>query len=183
MKSSSVGPVSTCYSIQRTKVLLEQEITGDVLLELDVNLLKTEIGIFAYGKRIKVANAITDLRRPPSIQYSDRPDLSPSSPLPASPGLFAVPSHHSHSRTQSLSQSHHSYPGADRSLHNSVNSNGMAQFAHVTALLSPESAPHTGDLAASPRFHGFQNGVYSPDGLPSATTDHTLVCNLLLLPT
>lgn len=40
----------------------EQEITGDVLLELDANLLKTEIGIMAFGKRVRIANAIIELR-------------------------------------------------------------------------------------------------------------------------
>ncbi|KAI0313113.1 sterile alpha motif/pointed domain-containing protein, partial [Amylostereum chailletii] len=42
---------------------IEQEITGDVLLELDINVLKSEIGIIAFGKRMRIANAITDLRR------------------------------------------------------------------------------------------------------------------------
>ncbi|KAF8632449.1 hypothetical protein AX15_001885 [Amanita polypyramis BW_CC] len=41
---------------------LEQEITGDVLLELDANLLKSEIGIMAFGKRVRIANAIVELR-------------------------------------------------------------------------------------------------------------------------
>ncbi|KZV67293.1 hypothetical protein PENSPDRAFT_654221 [Peniophora sp. CONT] len=50
---------------------IEQEITGDVLLDLDVNLLKAEIGIVAFGKRMRIANAISDLRRPPSV-ISDR---------------------------------------------------------------------------------------------------------------
>ncbi|CED85055.1 Sterile alpha motif, type 2 [Phaffia rhodozyma] len=39
----------------------EHEITGDVLLELDLNLLK-EIDIIAFGKRIKLASAIAELR-------------------------------------------------------------------------------------------------------------------------
>ena len=76
----------------------EQEITGDVLLELDVNLLKSEIGIMAFGKRMRIANAITDLRRPPSIEYSDH-QLSPTQ-LRHSNSFT-----HSHSRTQSQSQS------------------------------------------------------------------------------
>ncbi|EGO02306.1 hypothetical protein SERLA73DRAFT_28665, partial [Serpula lacrymans var. lacrymans S7.3] len=42
---------------------VEQEISGDVLLELDINLLKTEIGIQAFGKRMRIANAIAELRR------------------------------------------------------------------------------------------------------------------------
>ena len=52
----------------------------------------------AFGKRMRIANAITDLRRPPSIECSDH-QLSPAQ------------HHHlnsltqSHSRTQSQSQS------------------------------------------------------------------------------
>ena len=42
----------------------EQDITGDVLLELDLELLKTEIGIIAFGKRKRIANAITELKNP-----------------------------------------------------------------------------------------------------------------------
>ena len=49
---------------------IEQEITGDVLLELDAAVLKSEIGIVAYGKRIRIANAIADLRRPSSALSS-----------------------------------------------------------------------------------------------------------------
>jgi hypothetical protein len=64
----------------------EQEITGDVLLELDVGVLKSEIGIVAYGKRIRIANAISELRRPPSVMSSEQPtrsgSLSYGSPLP-----------------------------------------------------------------------------------------------------
>ena len=42
---------------------VEQDITGDVLLELDLELLKSEIGIVAFGKRKRIANAITELKR------------------------------------------------------------------------------------------------------------------------
>jgi len=63
----------------------EQEITGDVLLELDVGVLKSEIGIVAYGKRIRIANAISELRSPPSVLSSEQPtrsgSLSYGSPL------------------------------------------------------------------------------------------------------
>ena len=52
----------------------------------------------AFGKRMRIANAITDLRRPPSIEYSDH-QLSPTQ-LHQSNSLT-----HSHSRTQSQSQS------------------------------------------------------------------------------
>ncbi|KAF8138820.1 hypothetical protein EV363DRAFT_1580521 [Boletus edulis] len=50
---------------------IEQEITGDVLLELDINLLKAEIGIVAFGKRMRIANAIAEIRFPPSIVLTD----------------------------------------------------------------------------------------------------------------
>ncbi|PWN52046.1 hypothetical protein IE53DRAFT_22784 [Violaceomyces palustris] len=40
----------------------EHEITGDVLLEMDINILK-EIDITAFGKRFQVANGIKELKR------------------------------------------------------------------------------------------------------------------------
>ncbi|KAH8827723.1 hypothetical protein DL96DRAFT_1600074 [Flagelloscypha sp. PMI_526] len=41
---------------------IEQDITGDVLLDLDAKTLKEEIGIMAFGKRVRIANAITELK-------------------------------------------------------------------------------------------------------------------------
>lgn len=52
--------------------VLEHEITGDILLELDANMLK-EVDIAAFGKRMKIANAIAELRRPPSMMSSGPP--------------------------------------------------------------------------------------------------------------
>lgn len=50
---------------------IEQEITGDVLLELDAELLKTEIGIPAFGKRKRIAKCIEELRSPsPAFESS-----------------------------------------------------------------------------------------------------------------
>ncbi|KAE9389360.1 hypothetical protein BT96DRAFT_980734 [Gymnopus androsaceus JB14] len=148
----------------------EQEITGDVLLELDVNLLKNEIGIMAFGKRVRIANAITELRRPPSIGYDEQPMDLPPSPyvgpqtqrlMSQSPQLYAQSPHsinsqpysqHTHSRTQSQSQSHHSYPGTATSVsgfRDSYGSNGVLMAA--AGLMSPESPPQTADLPGSPR--------------------------------
>ncbi|KAJ7492321.1 hypothetical protein FB451DRAFT_1217879 [Mycena latifolia] len=136
----------------------EQEITGDVLLDLDVNLLKTEIGIMAFGKRMRIANAIVDLRRPPSPSASNSPQhpqyavaystSQNSQPYPTSPQF------NGHSRTQSQSHSQQSYNG-HHSMQSSVGSplqNGyLAQTYGVAAgLMSPESAMHTGDLPGSP---------------------------------
>ncbi|KAF8215872.1 hypothetical protein K438DRAFT_1914754 [Mycena galopus ATCC 62051] len=141
----------------------EQEITGDVLLDLDVNLLKTEIGVMAFGKRMRIANAIVDLRRPPSPSASfSLPQNSPqhqqyavaysnsqnSQPYPHSPHF------NGHSRTQSQSHSQQSYTG-HTSMQSSVGApmNGyLAQTygATTNGLISPQSAPATGDLMASP---------------------------------
>lgn len=53
----------------------EHEISGDVLMEMDVNILK-EIEILAFGKRFQVANAIKDLKK--SLQASSGLDASPA---------------------------------------------------------------------------------------------------------
>jgi SAM domain (Sterile alpha motif) len=50
--------------------LLDNEITGKVLLKLDVDLLKSEIGITAFGKRTQVMDSITDLCQLPSVTCS-----------------------------------------------------------------------------------------------------------------
>jgi hypothetical protein len=105
---SSTYPQYTTTSHKDGRII-EQEITGDVLLELDVNLLKTEIGVMAFGKRMRIANAITDLRRPPSIVYSDHPMTE--MPSPSSPMYNTSTPPRVHSRTQSQSHSHHSFPG------------------------------------------------------------------------
>jgi len=99
----------------------EQEITGDVLLELDLAILKSEIGIVAYGKRIRIANAIADLRRPPSIlssgQHTRPGSLSRGSPLP-----------------------HQSVP---------LSPSGQGSIG-LDSLISPESPPHSGDIPGHP---------------------------------
>lgn len=66
----------------------EHEISGDVLLELDANILKTELEIHAFGKRTRIMKEITELRRPPSVQSSVVPThsrtISQSISLPGS---------------------------------------------------------------------------------------------------
>jgi hypothetical protein len=79
---------SKSFDEDSCKKFAEQEITGDILLDLDVGVLKSEIGIIAYGKRIRIANAIAELRRPPSVMSSSadqhtRPgSYSQNSPFP-----------------------------------------------------------------------------------------------------
>lgn len=51
----------------------EHEISGDVLMEMDINILK-EIDISAFGKRFQVANAIKELKKPlqPAVAAGER---------------------------------------------------------------------------------------------------------------
>ncbi|TFK69427.1 hypothetical protein BDN72DRAFT_614262 [Pluteus cervinus] len=133
---------------------IEQEISGDVLLELDANLLKSEIGIMAFGKRVRIANAISDLKRPPSITYSDRAEQSPSSP-----NIQNLPQ--THTRTQSQSQSHHSFPGA--------NGHNYSQSPH-----SPLGSP-LGQGANSPGHSAGLGGQYIIVGADSPSRPPPLV--------
>ncbi|KAH8096600.1 hypothetical protein BXZ70DRAFT_945297 [Cristinia sonorae] len=87
---------------------IEQEITGDVLLELDQNVLKTEIGIVAFGKRARIVNAIAELRRPPSVESSS---------------IQQQPT----SRSHSISYSHSHTPSMQSSAHQSLLSSPMHQ--------------------------------------------------------
>ncbi|KAH7912938.1 hypothetical protein BJ138DRAFT_1134406 [Hygrophoropsis aurantiaca] len=105
----------------------EQEITGDVLLELDINLLKAEIGIVAFGKRMRIANAIAELRRPPSIVFSDH--HSPSH-LPS----------HSHSHSQSYSYSHS---------HSSSTQHSLNSPLYVTSMSSVMGPPGISGLSST----------------------------------
>jgi SAM domain (Sterile alpha motif) len=59
---------------------IEQEVRGDVLLELDVGVLKSELGIVEYGTHIRIMDAISELRRPSSV-LSYEPPARPRSPF------------------------------------------------------------------------------------------------------
>ncbi|KAI0043488.1 hypothetical protein FA95DRAFT_1609350 [Auriscalpium vulgare] len=55
------------------KRFAEHDITGDVLLELDTILFRDEVGLRVIGKRMRLALAITELRRPSPIDASSPP--------------------------------------------------------------------------------------------------------------
>ncbi|KAI0638634.1 hypothetical protein C8Q77DRAFT_1092036 [Trametes polyzona] len=130
---------------------IEQEITGDVLLELDANILKSEIGIAAFGKRVRIVNAIAELRRPPSVAESEphpAPALTPRSLTQSFHYPGSHHSHPSHSHSQSIQSSAH------QSLMNSPMyappspsvANGMGS-AGIASITSPDSPPPTGELS------------------------------------
>lgn len=70
----------------------EHEISGDVLLEMDINILK-EIDISAFGKRFQVANAIKELKGGSARPMSQGAALSSPGAPPA--GYGYAPSSHS----------------------------------------------------------------------------------------
>lgn len=122
----------------------EQEITGDVLLELDAIVLKTEIGISAFGKRVRIVNAITELRRPPSVEDAEpqQPVGSMLTPRSLTHSFNYPASHHSH---PSHSHSHSIQSSAHQSFTGSPAANGLP-LAALASVTSPESPPHTGDI-------------------------------------
>ncbi|KAL1940059.1 hypothetical protein VTO73DRAFT_9394 [Trametes versicolor] len=136
---------------------IEQEITGDVLLELDANILKSEIGIAAFGKRVRIVNAIAELRRPPSVTESEphhAPALTPRSLTQSFnyPGSHHSQPSHSHSHSQSMQSSAHQsfmnsplYPPPSPSLPNGLGSAGLA------SIMSAESPMNTGELSPHAR--------------------------------
>ncbi|KZT29493.1 hypothetical protein NEOLEDRAFT_605321 [Neolentinus lepideus HHB14362 ss-1] len=134
---------------------IEQEITGDVLLELNVDLLKTEIGVVAFGKRVRIANAIQELRRPPSIVYSDhQPTHITTQPSPTQ--QHSQSSSHSHSRSHSYSHSH------SHSIQSSVPSDARSPTTPVTA----------NTMSTAPESAGFSSMIGSDSG--TGTGDFTL---------
>ncbi|KAL5507750.1 BOI2 [Sanghuangporus vaninii] len=129
-----------------TDKFIEHEISGDVLLELDQNVLKTELEIHAFGKRARIMKEITELKRPSSSMSS----------------VQSAPSHmHTHQRTASQSVS---IPG---SVHHSLRSP-----MPMTAMLSPESPPHTGDLAGTPAFGNMRRDSDPGSSMRVSETDH-----------
>lgn len=65
---------------------VEEEIAGDALLNLDVNKLKTEVGIVAYGKRVRIESAIAECRRLAKVMSSSAiQPMRPESSLQVGP--------------------------------------------------------------------------------------------------
>lgn len=120
---------------------IEQEITGDVLLDLDANVLKTEIGIAAFGKRARIINAIGELRRPLSMESERQPTHMPTA-----------------SRSQSITYSHHSHtPSMQSSAHQSFTNSPLVQNgSRFSPVLTPQSS-----VFASPSAPPLSAGVGS----------------------
>ena len=138
------------FNLHRTSI--EQEITGDVLLELDINLLKAEIGIVAFGKRMRIANAISELRRPPSIIFPDN----------QSPQHFQSLSH---SRSQSYSYTHSHSGSTHQSLNSPMFTSNMSgtvtapSSATFGSMIGPESPAADARHIVPKRLSSLSSGV------------------------
>lgn len=115
-----------------------------MLLDLDANLLK-ELDIVAFGKRMRIANAIHELNRPPSIVSSENSGR-------ANGNTAAHP-------RQSTSSS--------------LGASGPSPL--ITTLLSPESPPHSGDIAVTPDRRSRPNSEPGSAPEPSASTNDSVV--------
>lgn len=102
-----------------------------MLLDLNVDLLKTEIGIIAFGKRKRIANLIDDLKRPPSIVESQTMN---------SESLFT------HTRTPS--STHQSWNSPSLFTSPALKDPQMP----LPAIMSLDSPPHTGDIVGTPEI-------------------------------
>ena len=91
----------------------------------------------AFGKRMRIANAIADLRRPPSVNSFDH-----NPPL------------RSNSQAQSVSRSFTGSSSTRQSLNSPFAMSHAASpppgSAGIGMSFSPESPPHTGDIVGTP---------------------------------
>ena len=151
-----------CYLISR---LAEQKITGDVLVELDINLLKEEIGIVAFGNRMRIVNAIAELRRSPlDVLHDHQPQLAQSITRSASPPF-------SRSRSPSVSTQHSFSSPMFASTESTLNR--LPSPASVGAPESPQMetfmAPRCSRLVSSFATAGMSaNGGSSIEGVSRA---------------
>lgn len=164
--SKFIGPLCAAAMIDADRT--EHEITGDLLLDLDVNLLK-ELDIPQFGKRLRIAQAIAEIRRPASVVSgtSQAPPLSPGMAPPAGftgRGLSAPPSADSQ-RSSVTPPSSSPVPDAGGSQH-SVWSHGRK----VSASALPTSMAPIKEGQTAPVLAPVSTGVPSVPSAPSTAT-------------
>ncbi|KAN0097153.1 hypothetical protein V8E55_001599 [Tylopilus felleus] len=131
---------------------IEHQITGNVLLELDINLLKEEIGIAAFGDRMRITNAIAEFHRSPSV-------------------ILADDQPHAQSITHSVSQSFsdaHSLSGSTLIGSPSVGSPDSLNNPEVDTFTSPRISKRVSSMstASSSVFAGVEKaGIFQVAGL------------------
>lgn len=125
--NSQVGPhvYLDSASADLSLKLLEHEISGDVLVEMDVNTLK-EIDLHAFGRRVHINKGIKELRKmfepPPAPPSSSQNAAYPSSASLTSPSLMS-----GYEPDSSSTPGMTSFPSAN--FRDSVNSSQNGQYA------------------------------------------------------
>lgn len=107
-----------------------------------MNVLKTEFGIIAYGKRHRIVTAISDLRRPPSISESEHP----MQPLAAS-------------RSQSFNYGHSHNSSMQSSAQYSYNNSPMGYAPSFQQGLSPAASQRNFVAPNTAGSNGFTYGT------------------------
>lgn len=123
----------------------EHEISGDVLMEMDVNILK-EIDINAFGKRFQVANAIKEMKKSlhggdvSSTSWSAIPDSGPSPNMGAPPQSFQIQQQRNlvNSSDPPSSQGHQF--GVPAAIGLGAAGAGMATGAHLYSAQAPPTS-------------------------------------------
>lgn len=127
--SSKVSLIRVCPLVWGTDaVVAEHEVSGDILLEMDVAMLK-EIDLAAFGRRVHIYNAIKELRaRVPQ----------PSAGIPVSPGLSGYepdsPGPMSFASPYAISQSSDTGDEKTRRLSDPGNGTGLGLGEEETAV-------------------------------------------------
>ena len=140
--------------VQIVSKFAEHEISGDVLMEMDVNILK-EIDIIAFGKRFQVANAIKELKKG---MQGDAASWSPMPDNGVSPvtGMSAFQNQQQRSVTSSSdppsSAGHHFASSGVPGIPGSVTHGGMAGVGAGLAAASAIPRSQTPQPTSSPRF-------------------------------
>lgn len=143
----------------------ENDITGDVLLEMDVNMLK-ELDIPAFGKRMRIANAIAELRR----QGSE----------PSSPNGRNVVDQSYNSNSSMTSASVPNISGLSDTFHGGPLSNGnMQQYLHHQQYQQPLPipAPHNQMGLGLPQTMMYGSSPSPASGMPAPGHGRNLSIN------
>ncbi|KAI8382991.1 hypothetical protein BD560DRAFT_385732 [Blakeslea trispora] len=128
---------------------IDQEITGDILLDLDAEALK-ELGINTFGKRYKIMQAITSLKEGSSIESKPVPNSSVSTSAISRPeSRKSIPSSLRRSNSQSgpsvdTSESLYQHPRKAPLPPDTDSNINVDSGSILSHHLPPHSRPHTG---------------------------------------
>ncbi|MCO5589695.1 hypothetical protein L7F22_043663 [Adiantum nelumboides] len=141
----------------------EHEISGDVLMEMDVNILK-EIEISAFGKRFQVANAIKDMKKSLAIGGAEQSPMQWSAPVDTSSGLLQQQQNRSVSQPIERPDSRNDFSGTnDSGLGAAITGLGVAGGAAAVAGASGQRNVSQSTAPGSLNSTSFNQGSVQAD--------------------